>query len=38
MPELRGIKKAVKDYELEVGQKLVKVPISDTCGSLVIGK
>ena len=37
-PELKGVKKAVKDYECEIGRRLVKVPISDSCGTLVIGK
>lgn len=36
--ELRGVKQAVRDYELEIGEKLVKVPVSDVSGSLVIGK
>lgn len=36
--ELKGVKKAVKDYEKELGEKLVKIPIPDICGSLIIGK
>ena len=36
--ELRGVKQAVRDYEVEIGEKLVKVPVSDIGGSLVIGK
>ena len=37
-PELRDVKKEVSDYELEIGHNIVKVPIPDGCGSLIIGK
>lgn len=35
---LRGVKQAVHDYEAEASEKLVKIPIPDVCGTLVIGK
>lgn len=35
---LTGVRKAVQDYEMESGEFLHKVPISDACGSLVICK
>lgn len=37
-PQLRGVKQAVYDYENEIGEHIMKVPISDKCGSLVIAK
>lgn len=37
-PELRGVRQAVLDYELEIGERMVKIPIPDRCGSLIIGK
>lgn len=36
--ELKGVKKAVLDYEKEIGSNLCKVPIPDICGSLVISR
>ena len=36
-PSLLGVKKAVERYEREVG-KLVKIPIADKCGTLIIYK
>ena len=35
---LRGVKEAVATYEQEIGYKMVKVPIPDVCGTLVISK
>lgn len=35
---LKGVKEAVKDYEKEIGERLIKVPIPDVCGTMVIGK
>lgn len=36
--DLKGVKHAVYDYEREIKQKIVKVPISDINGSLIIAK
>lgn len=35
---LNGVKNAVKDYEMEIGIKLCKVPISDYNGTLIVTK
>lgn len=35
---LKGVKRAVEEYEKELGRHMVKVPIPDVCGTLVIGK
>lgn len=35
---LRGVKQAIRDYESETGNKMVKVPIPDVCGTLIISK
>lgn len=35
---LAGVKKAIKDYEKEIGKGLCKVPISDMNGSVIITK
>lgn len=35
---LEGVKEAVKKYEKEIGQYLVKVPIADEGGTLIILK
>ena len=35
---LKGVKKAVAEYEKELGFNMVKVPIHDVCGTLVICK
>ena len=35
---LKGVKKAVDEYEKEVGHRIIKIPIPDVCGTLVISK
>ena len=35
---IKGCKKAVDEYEKEVGHRIIKIPIPDVCGTLVISK
>jgi hypothetical protein len=35
---LGGVKNAIETYELEIGQRLVKIPLCDEGGSLIICK
>jgi hypothetical protein len=36
VPDLPGVKKAVLDYENEIGVKLTKLPLGDGCTLVVI--